>query len=392
LGALPKQATQYVPKAMAAMVVGRNVSLYGFSNVVQYTPDAVKTVDVPGGTDVFALAKKTGMKTDTMNLFNPELRRGFTPPYGQDYPLRVPISKVKAVRDWVLKGAMKAPRVFQPYRVRFGERLKDIALRHGVSRTVLAAYNDLRAEPTAGTEIIVPKVSGSRRSQKPLTVLQDVGLQFTYPERQLQYFAVRHTMSVESIADFFQVSPGEIGLWNGLDPDLPVHKGMALRLYLRKDFPKHTARLIPESETTKVMANTPGAQSALRFARSRSSEARRIIEHTVKRGENVWKLSKKYRVNMDSLKAVNGWSRLPRLKPGRTVRIPLAHSPKPKGRAKKRAPKRESRGRTYTVRRGDSLWKIARRFGVTVKAIKRRNRMGRKSRLKAGQVILIPRS
>ena len=72
------------------------------------------------------------MKSDRMNGLNPELGRG-TPPYGQDYALRVPKEKAESVTRWVLKGAMKAPRVFQPYRVRFGERLRDIALRHGIN-------------------------------------------------------------------------------------------------------------------------------------------------------------------------------------------------------------------------------------------------------------------
>ena len=57
LGALPKQATQYVPKAMAAMVVGQNIERYDFGHVVQKTPDEVVEVSVPGGTDVFALAQ-----------------------------------------------------------------------------------------------------------------------------------------------------------------------------------------------------------------------------------------------------------------------------------------------------------------------------------------------
>ena len=153
------------------------------------------------------------------------------------------------------------------------------------------------------------------------------------------------SMSVASVAHFQSVARrNRFVEWSRPRPT--SSKGMALRLYLPKDFPTHTARLVPESETTKVIAGTPGSQSALRFARSRSSEARRIIEHTVKRGENVWKLSKRYRVNMDSLKAVNGWNRLPRLSPGRIVRIPVAHSPKPKGKARKRSPKKEARGRS----------------------------------------------
>lgn len=49
-----------------------------------------------------------------------------------------------------------------------------------------------------------------------------------------------------------------------------------------------------------------------------------------------------------------------------------------------------SEGRRYTVRRGDTLWSIARKNGITVEALKRANGMRAASRIDAGQQITIP--
>jgi membrane-bound lytic murein transglycosylase D len=43
----------------------------------------------------------------------------------------------------------------------------------------------------------------------------------------------------------------------------------------------------------------------------------------------------------------------------------------------------------YVVRKGDSLWKIAKRFGTTTKAIQSVNQL-RRTRLRIGQVLIIP--
>jgi len=45
----------------------------------------------------------------------------------------------------------------------------------------------------------------------------------------------------------------------------------------------------------------------------------------------------------------------------------------------------------YVVQKGDSLWKIANRFGTTAKIIQYRNQLSG-SRLQVGQVLKIPRS
>jgi LysM repeat protein len=46
--------------------------------------------------------------------------------------------------------------------------------------------------------------------------------------------------------------------------------------------------------------------------------------------------------------------------------------------------------RTYTVKRGDTLYVIARRFGTTVSTIQRLNHMGSSTTLHAGQVLKLP--
>lgn len=45
----------------------------------------------------------------------------------------------------------------------------------------------------------------------------------------------------------------------------------------------------------------------------------------------------------------------------------------------------------YTVRRGDTLSRIAARFGVSIRSLKQHNRVGRRNRIFAGQVLKLPR-
>ena len=51
--------------------------------------------------------------------------------------------------------------------------------------------------------------------------------------------------------------------------------------------------------------------------------------------------------------------------------------------------KRTIKTRKYVVRRGDTLWEIARRFNVSVSALRRINRLGSNC-LYIGQVLAIP--
>jgi len=51
---------------------------------------------------------------------------------------------------------------------------------------------------------------------------------------------------------------------------------------------------------------------------------------------------------------------------------------------------RPAADQTYTVRRGDTLWAIARRFGTTVPVLVRLNRLKNPDRIYVGDMLRIP--
>ena len=88
----------------------------------------------------------------------------------------------------------------------------------------------------------------------------------------------------------------------------------------------------------------------------------------------------------------NPYEKYARARGGRAI-IVRADAPKPsaKGAAASSSSKSSASGTTrYRVRRGDSLWTIARRHGISVDALKRANSM-RSDRVVAGQVLVIPK-
>jgi membrane-bound lytic murein transglycosylase D len=94
-----------------------------------------------------------------------------------------------------------------------------------------------------------------------------------------------------------------------------------------------------------------------------------------------------------SREVVDGKLRVPR---GYTLRLPTDRQARFQQRYAALAPqlKASSQARTYVmhrVKRGQTLVMIARQYGTTVAAIQRRNNLGRRAAIRAGQALQIPR-
>ena len=116
--------------------------------------------------------------------------------------------------------------------------------------------------------------------------------------------------------------------------------------------------------------------------------------HTVKSGETLSSIAKKYKTNIDVIKSANNLKNN-NIKVGAILRIPSkqtgsAVATSVPGTAT--TPVRATSSGTatsYKVRTGDSLWKIASRFDTTVSRIQLANGM-KGSNLHVGQVLAIP--
>lgn len=85
---LPAETREYVPKMLAAILLGRAAEKYGFS-VEQAKPIRYDRVWVPAGTSLRRVAEAVGAPLTRIRNLNPHLIRGVTPPEGL-FPVRVP--------------------------------------------------------------------------------------------------------------------------------------------------------------------------------------------------------------------------------------------------------------------------------------------------------------
>lgn len=131
-----------------------------------------------------------------------------------------------------------------------------------------------------------------------------------------------------------------------------------------------------------------------------SDEALADQQYRVKSGDNLAKISKKFRVSVADIKAANRLeSNDLRVKqvlviPGKGARH-AAKGPKKqlasKSAEKGKASAKSAETETYIVKKGDTAHSIAEENGITLAEFKRLNKMRKKAALRSGQKVLVPR-
>lgn len=105
--------------------------------------------------------------------------------------------------------------------------------------------------------------------------------------------------------------------------------------------------------------------------------------HTIRSGDTLWKLSQQYGVSVEAILRANPGINPNNLQVGQRICIPTGTTPTPPGPS---CPN----GFLYTIKAGDTYYKLSRQFGVSIDAIIRANPGVNPDRLQIGQVICIP--
>ena len=95
------------------------------------------------------------------------------------------------------------------------------------------------------------------------------------------------------------------------------------------------------------------------------------VDYTVKSGDSLYKIANQYNVTIDAIKRANNLT-TNTLQIGQVLRIPLGTSSET----------------TYTVKSGDSLYSIAKKYNTTVNRLKELNNLS-SNLLTIGQILIV---
>jgi membrane-bound lytic murein transglycosylase D len=315
---LPWGTTNYVPKIIAAAIVGRNREAFGMSDLEYEETIRYDVAIVPRSCKLGRVAKAAGVKLDDVVRLNPELKKKVVPPDMLPYPVRIPDGRGPAFeKGWPAQEAkLKA---LKPYEVKFGDTLTRIAKLSGSSIKELAKINDIEKKDRliAGEVILVPAnpppLEGSDVEQEALVVAVP-SVQFVYPGHRRVFYEIIAGDSLGVIATYFGVTVDDLAIWNELDPSAFIHPGMWLQLFVPDDRDLSKA-VILEEDQVKVM--TVGGEEWLDYQAEQAGKER--IKYVVEEGDTLKSISKEFDIKVSSIARINHFGFNHDLAPGEEI-------------------------------------------------------------------------
>ncbi len=290
---------------------------------------------------------------------------------------------VRAVSEYAgIRYVPPATSTKEYYTVQSGDSLYSIANRYGITVNALREANNLTTDVLQVGQILIIPGQGSSGETPPSG------------EGTIRTYTVQRGDSLWSIASRYGISVSDLRNANNLTSDV-LQIGQVLRI------PSQGTTVPPSSGTTYTVRSGDSLWSIAQRFNTTVAELRRLnnltsdalsigqvlviptsngesstmTQYTVQNGDSLWSIAKKFNTTVDELKRLNGLTSNS-LRIGQTLRIPTSGSG-------------NQNYITYTVKRDDSLWTIANRYGTTVNAIKSLNGLTSNS-LQIGQQLKIP--
>ena len=195
-GVFAGETKNYVPKFIAAMILGKYREVYGFSDIKYLPSERLEVVELGGGATMEQLASCAQIPERELRAINPGLLQNTTPPEG--YPLRVPPTVREAFVSCIAEEALFQSMAFKKHVVSAGEVLSTICEQYGVSQEIVLRTND-RDDPNqvrAGETLLIPIMDG------------------VPGDGQVQVHTVQAGDTLSGLASKYRVSVQQIKDWN----------------------------------------------------------------------------------------------------------------------------------------------------------------------------------
>lgn len=113
-------------------------------------------------------------------------------------------------------------------------------------------------------------------------------------------------------------------------------------------------------------------------------------EHRIRKGETMGKIAEKYAVKTAAIRSINSMKNN-KIRAGKTILIPLEARPNNAQYAKRTKKSTVKRKASHQVRKGDTLWQIARRYDLSVSDLVMWNNISKSHTLALNQIIKLSR-
>ncbi len=439
---LPKETQNYIPLYIAATVIASDPARYGFTNITYDKPVPYDTVRIFEAVDINALGTASGVSGLEIKELNPELLQPSTPPKevigNAGYVLHVPLGKAQQFYANYQKLTPEEKRPWLAHTVSRGESLKSIARSYGITAEQLADYNNLNAgeKVRAGTKIRVPMSvmapSSIASENTNVTAPKEIAATPAPKKSSKVTHRVHRGETLATIASHYGVRSADIRNWNNLSYRHGLRKGQALAIYIDRSQAKPASKSdlasinpptkvqfhkVRRGETLAKIADDYGVTVAELKAWNGASVSRGVkagqslrinasgatnlatkeapVEpqgkarmHKVRPGETMTSIAKSYGTSVDQLSSWNDGKDAASLQAGETLKVYGSNTTVAKGDSEN---SRQAKSQTvrYRVKRGDTLFSIAEKYGVEVRDLKSANNL-RKNTIPAGKSLIIP--
>ena len=439
---LPKETQGYVPAFLATMYIYEYHKEHGIvPNRAAIKHFATDTIMVKREISFKQISDLIDIPVSQLQLLNPAYKRDVIPYIvGENHYLRMPNDKVAIytsnedkIYAYVNHEISKRERSYESryaskdnsneatesqivtktkfYKIKRGDSLSEIANKFGVTLSELKKWNHIKGTyATRGKTlkiysydnvVVKPKEEKenavAETKKEPVTEEVNPAVAETkYKEEQVVSFVnttkkhkVRKGDNLSSIADKYNVSVSDLKKWNNLKKNT-VASGKVLKIKttervvskVKKEIKSDKKATDPKNE---VVADKENSDSEVAEKKEYKTQ-----EYVVLKGDNLSNIAKKHKVSAEDLKL---WNNLTddNIQLGSTIivsRIEIVVAEKPNKKPKS-AKKPKKVDEHYYVQKGDSLYKIAKKYpGVTISDIKKWNGISNEN-LKPGMKLKI---